>query len=187
MLTRPVAYTLILAIALAGVLLWRFFDQAPAPRPDSAADGLAMTAYAREIELMATDETGEEAWRVQAPTARYFQASDLWQLDTPNWRIQTEAGTPWFGEADQARSWDQERKARLSGNVRLQQNNPTGPTVFTTDWVEMQLPTRYAETTAPVELRSPDYQINANGARVWLAEERIQLTRDVRGRYEENR
>lgn len=180
-------FTLALALTLGAVLVWRFFDQPPAPQPSPANDGLAMTAYARAVEFMATDEQGQEAWRVSAPTARYFKASDLWQLDTPSWRIQTEEGTPWLGEADQARSWDQESKARLSGNVRLRQNNAEGQTTLTTDWIEMQLPERFAETRAPVQLRAPAYQIDATGARVWLAEERIELTHDARGRYEDNR
>lgn len=184
---RRLGVTLILALTLSGVLFWRFFAQAPVSQPTASNDGLAMTAYARAVELMATDEQGQEAWRVSAPTARYFKASDLWQLDTPRWRIQTEDGTPWLGDADQARSWDQERKARLTGNVRLRQYHADGDTTLTTEWIEMQLPTRYAETSAPIQLAAPAYQIDAVGARLWLAEERIELNHDVRGRYEQER
>ena len=148
---RRIGFTLALALTLGSVLFWRFFTDTPPPQPAPTNEGLTMTAYARAVELMATDEQGREAWRVRAPTARYFDSNGLWQLDTPVWRIQTDEGTPWLGESDQARSWDQERKARLTGNVRLRQNHADGTTVFTTEWIEMQLPERFAETSAKIQ------------------------------------
>lgn len=181
---RRLGVALALLLILGGLMLWRWSQQPPAPSPEPSNSGLTMTAYARDVQLMATDEQGREAWRVSAPAARYFQASDLWQLDSPTWLIQTEQGTPWYGRADQARSWDNEQQARLTGNVRLHQSHPEGDTVMTTDWIDMQLPQRYAETTAAVSLNSPSYRINALGARAWLAEERIELTDNARGRYE---
>ena len=136
--------------------------------------------------LLGTDEQGREAWRVSAPAARHFEASDLWQLDSPTWLIQTGQGAPWHGQADQARSWDDEQQVRLTGDVRLRQSHPEGDTVMTTEWVDMRLPERYIETTAPVSLITSSYEVDALGARGWLTEERFELTANARGRYEAN-
>lgn len=175
-----------LLIILGGLLLWQFLDR-PTPIAEAPVDnGLTMTAYARDVTLMATDAEGSEAWRVSAPAARYFDRSDLWQFEAPRWAIQTARGEPWQGTANAARSWDGERKARLEGDVILQRDDVNGPTRLTTEWIDMRLPARYAETSEPVKLTAPSYTIDAIGVRAWLAEERMELINNARGRYETN-
>jgi LPS export ABC transporter protein LptC len=66
----------------------------------------------------------------------------------------------------------------------LSQAQPEGPVTLNTESVDLNLPTRHAQTDQPVTLTGPDYKIAAIGAQAWLDEQRIELQSEVTGHYE---
>ncbi|MEX0385486.1 LPS export ABC transporter periplasmic protein LptC [Spiribacter onubensis] len=174
----------IAAIGIAYLLVWQLFiQQDEVGSPDKTA-GPALTAYARAIEITATDIDGRVAWQIRSPAARFYDNEDFWQLDAPEWHVTTETGPPWLGEAVRGRSWADETRARLTGDVVMRRLGPDGETRLETQRLDLQIPERYAETDQAVTLVGPGYRVEGIGARAWLDEERIQLLENTRGRYD---
>mgnify|MGYP002760773703 FL=1 len=171
---------LLVAILLAP----QFFSQAPEPEREGDDAGPLLSAYARDLAFWSTDATGQINYQLKAPTARYFDDSGLWQFDAPRWQVPVDQGEPWVGRADQGRSWDNQERARLEGNVVLSQAQPEGPITLNTESIDLTLPTRHAQTDQPVTLTGPAYKIAAIGAQAWLDEQRIELQSEVTGHYE---
>ena len=172
-----------LLVILTGLLAWR--GMAPEPSGDGSPARLdpEITAHAQVLTLTATDETGALSYRVNAQSARYYQQPDLWQLETPRWHLAQDEGTPWVGEANRGRVWDDATRADLRGDVVLERKEDTGTTRLETTFMHLEIPERYAETDRAVSLVGPDFQVTSQGARAWLDEERIELLNDARGRH----
>ncbi|MDR9432302.1 MAG: LPS export ABC transporter periplasmic protein LptC [Spiribacter sp.] len=172
-----------LVFVLVALLWWRLNSDSSAPTEPDTAAGPLLSAYAREFSLLSTDATGQPAYRLRAPTARYYDDPGLWQLDAPRWQVMTESGAPWIGRSDQARSWDDNEQAQLQGNVQLSRDQADGQVLLRTQTMNLELPTRYAHTDEPVTLTGPGYRVAATGAKAWLDEQRIELLNKARGQY----
>ena len=59
-----------------------------------------------------------------------------------------------------------------------------GRTRLTTQRLDARIPERYAETDQPVTMTRPGLRVDAVGARVWFAQERLELLDDVEGVYD---
>jgi lipopolysaccharide export system protein LptC len=177
---------LLAVLAIATIALWQWQDDpSPAPAPAPASDRL--DAYARDVRLQASDETGAITWQIQAPTARYFERPARWELDTPRWTLTTANGAPWRGRSRLARSRVGTDRVEIVGDVIMQRTQPAGVTRLETDYLEVRPGQSRARTPAAVALRGPGYDVDAIGARLWLDEERLELLDDVAGRYQPSR
>lgn len=179
---------LVVAVALLAILSailgWQLAaPDAPTEARTSALDP-EITAHAQTLTLTATDAQGEESYRLRAQTARYYEQPDLWQLETPRWRLQQRDGAPWTGQAERGRAWASETRADLRGNVVMEQTDNTGTTRLETPFLHLEVPERYAETDRAVTLIGPNYRVNGQGARAWFDQERIELTNEARGRHD---
>lgn len=145
--------------------------------------GPEITAHARGVTLTTTDSAGQITWEMSATEARYYERADLWMLDQPRWRLHDGAAPPWRGRADRGRSWADNQRADLDGNVVMQRESAEGVTILETPFLYLQVPEHYAETDRPVTLAGPDYQVDSIGARAWMREDRIELLENAEGRY----
>lgn len=173
-----------LAVMLAAVLGWQLFIQQDTERVSEPGPSPSLAAYARDVVLTTTDSDGQVAWRVNTPAARYYDDEDFWQLDSPRWRLSTADGPPWRGQAEHGRSWANETRARLQGDVVMTRQRPAGTLRLETRRIDLDIPARFAETDLPVKLVGPGYRINSIGAQAWLDEERIELIDTARGQYD---
>ena len=173
-----------LLVMLAVLLAWR--GMAPKPTSDETPARLdpEITAHAEGLTLTGTDETGALAYRLSAQSARYYQQPDLWQLESPHWRLAQNEGAPWVGQATHGRIWDDATRANLRGDVMLTREDDAGASRLETTFIQLEIPEQYAETDQAVTLVGPDFQVNAGGARVWLDQERIELLDNARGQHD---
>lgn len=172
------------AVLMLAVTWWSFTDRSVSVEETEAVAGPVLSGYASDFVLLSTDAQGAAVYRLEAPSARYFEDSDLWLIDEPRWQLYQDDEPPWFGRADTGQSWAGGEEAELIGDVVLMQEQANGTTRLTSERFYLQPTLQYAETDHPVSLVSPTYEINAIGARAWLDEKRTELLNEARGKHE---
>lgn len=177
----PLAATALLAALAWWGLAERDPGKATAP---ATVDEPRATYYARDFEVLVTDEAGRPEYRVSAPRGAYFEERDLWRFTEPRWWVYREQGPPWRGRAERGRSWQNGERASLDGDVRLRRPDPEGDTLLRTEHLELEPARRYAETDRLVTITGPNYELRGVGGRAWLEEERMELLSQVRGRHD---
>jgi len=179
---RPVIA--LLALVLVALLGWRMLGSPDEPTGTRAVSEPRVDAYARNVTLTTTRADGHIAWRLQSPDARHHPGEARWRLISPQWHLTTEQGAPWQGRSDQGWIGDDERRARLRGDVVMTRESDEGRSRLTTPRLDVRIPERYAETNRPVTLTRPGLRVDAVGARVWFDEQRLELLDDVKGVYD---
>ena len=174
----------LLAMILAALIGWRMMGPGDDAGADTASTDSALGAYARNVTLTTTDAEGRLAWQVQSPDGRYNRHDGAWRLASPEWRMETENGAPWRGRSNHAWIGPDQTQARLTGDVIMERQRPSGTTRLATTLLELDISARYAETDRAVTLTQPGTRIDAVGARAWLDERRIELLNNVKGHHD---
>lgn len=182
-LTRN-AILLAAAVFMLAVTWWSFNDRTVSVEAPEEPVGPVLSAYATDFVVLSTSTEGAAAYRLEAPSARYFEDTDLWLVDEPRWHMYQADEPPWVGRAAVAQSWANGEEAELMGDVVLMQEQANGMTRLRSERFYLQPSVPYAETDHPVSLVSPTYEINAIGARAWLDEKRTELLNEARGKHE---
>ncbi|PZA00091.1 LPS export ABC transporter periplasmic protein LptC [Gammaproteobacteria bacterium 2W06] len=175
---------MLLALALAALLGWRLFGAGGDPDAVRTVTDPRLDAYARTVTLTTTNADGAISWRVRSPDARHNPREGSWRLASPDWRVETDRGPPWRGRSNHGWIGDDDTRARLRGDVVMTRQTAEGRTRLTTQRLDARIPERYAETDQPVTMTRPGLRVDAVGARVWFAQERLELLDDVEGVYD---
>ena len=130
-------------------------------------------------------------WRILGPgdddradAASTDSALGAYARDVTLTTTDTEGRVDWRVRSSNVRHDRHDDTWRLTGDVVMEYQRPSGMTRLTTTLLELDVPARYAETDRAVTLTQPDARIDAVGARAWLDERRIELLENVRGHYD---
>lgn len=182
---RTLAIWVLLAAAIAsGWMLWRQQDTgAPLARAGFRPDYVL-----NQLELIALDEQGREAFTLRAPRLTRDPSAKSMDIQTPVFVIPPragQAGTPW--EVRSATAWVAPKgdEIRLRGQVKADSQDKQGrPVNIATEELNVFPNTRQATSTARVTMTQPGFILNGRGLDAQLDAKRIVLQSDVKARYE---
>jgi lipopolysaccharide export system protein LptC len=195
---RPLAYVAVIAVVALAYFIGR------AGRGDdvaAAAAELPDPGYAaRDAVVIETGQDGRERYRLNARVIRQRTESGAIELEGLDMdyhpgrqpRIPGEARVPeaddevWHLTSDKGQVRAEGDDVVLSGNVRVTGPAPgTGePLELSTSELQINTPTQYIETRAPVTLRWSGHELLARGLRADLKGGTLSLESDVSGRFE---
>ncbi len=182
---REAMYLGVLA-ALAALSTWFLSSLESSLRSDNVKDDTTPMLYMDNFSAVRMDEHGFQEYTVRSPHLVQLPADqgtwveqpdmDVFKDDIRMWMIRSRRG--WISTDNSV--------IRLQGNVSMTRPVSSGeqPVVITTRHMLLRPDDNYAETPAAVKMESASSVVTGVGLKVYLAEQRLELLSEVRGRYE---
>jgi lipopolysaccharide export system protein LptC len=192
MLRIPKQWLALIALLVLGLL---FLEKSPTVLLDPVMETEPSEfpyAYMTDIETIEFDTGGEMRYKMTTPAARYFQLdpttpgpNDYTLIDHPHILFYAEGDTsPWYLSAVKGHTDASGQRVRLTTNVEAQQDSKRhGVIRVTTSELLVHPAQQYAETDKAVKMRARQSEIETEGMRAYLNEDRIELLSQVRGTY----
>lgn len=176
------ALTLVLLVA-AVVTGWSAWRQRADTR--AAAAGAPRSDYVlRDLELVALDKQGKEAFTLRAPTLERDPADKTLSLRTPLFLIPDAEGRRWTLRSDTGWVSADNSEVRLRGNVLAHSPPDASPATLKTGQLNVFPDKELATSPDVVAVEAPGYTMRGTGMRAHLADGRIELLSRVQGTYE---
>ncbi|MFU8784390.1 LPS export ABC transporter periplasmic protein LptC [Aliidiomarina sp.] len=184
---------IILAIVAAaiGIFLWNVFHEPERADTGDASEQLIPDFTAIGLETKVFESDGRLAQQIRAERMAHFSALNLTELTNPQYvnflpeerANANETGTIWEVSADHGRYYEGER-LELEANVIILNRSNTGYiNEITTDFINIDLPTRTMHTDAAVVIQGQQFTVRGNGMRVDLEAQQMELIHHVETIY----
>jgi lipopolysaccharide export system protein LptC len=191
MLRLPKQWLALIALLVMGLLL---LEKSPTVLldPVDTESSEFPYAYMTNIETTEFDTSGEMRYKLTTPAARFYQLDpttpgpqDYTLIDHPRILFYAEGDTsPWYLSAVKGRTDASGERVHLSTDVEAQQDSKRhGLIRVTTSELLVHPAQQYAETDKAVKMRARQNEIETQGMRAYLDEDRIELLSQVRGTY----
>ena len=194
---RAVSYAAFIAVVAVAYYIGRGRSEAGAT--DTAGTPPLDPGYAaRDAEVIETGYDGRERYRLKASVIR--QQTELGVINLENLEMNYHAGaqakvpgekpSPAVGEvwrltSDRGQVRADGDDVQLTGNVLVTGPAPGSgePLSMSTESLQINTPTEYIETAAPVKLRWSGHEIDARGMQADLKAGTLRLESDVNGHF----
>ncbi len=174
----------LMTIAIAALSYWAFRQLAP--DETAATGGLAHYPqyYMENFSALNMGRDGAPKSRLEAAYLAHYAREDASELRQPGLTLFRAGRPPVVVSADKGWVTSDNEVILLTGNVRLRRNDESGGPGFTllAEDARVLVDAEYAETNRPVRLNYGRTVTHAGGMRVFLAEERMELTGNVQTR-----
>lgn len=171
---------LVALLAVATSWLSRKSETAP---PKSAAARHLPDYFIRGLESTVTDKNGRPSHQLRADYLVHFPDNDTTELERPDVTVLGDVkGSHWHATAVHGKVEGAQQQILLRGDVKLKQYGKNELDVQT-DWLRIDSHRRYADTKAPVTLKSAGTQLHGIGMKAYGDEQRLILLSAVRGKY----
>lgn len=158
------------------------------PEPEAIQESADTADYYLEgFSALNLTVEGKPRQRLSALKMAHFPADDSTELKKPRLTLYDEGRPPWRVQAESGWVSGDGEVILLQGEVRIDRSaSPeTRPIHIVTSDLRIQPSDNYAETEAPVEVRSFKDTLTAKGLQGWFQPPiRIKLLANVRGRYD---
>ena len=132
------------------------------------------------------DKNGKPRYRLEADLLNHFPDDDSIELTRLKLKLFREKLPAWSANADEGLVLEKGALIKLIGHVVMQR--PPSPTESEIKLITSNLviypQKEYAETDAAVQITSANSIIEATGMKVYLADGRLELLSNTRGKYE---
>jgi lipopolysaccharide export system protein LptC len=191
MLRIPKQWLALIALLVVGLLL---LEKSPTVLldPVDTESSEFPYAYMTNIETTEFDTSGKMRYKMTTPAARFYQLDpttpgpqDYTLIDHPRILFYAEGDTsPWYLSAVKGHTDASGERVRLTTDVEAQQDSNRHGLIRVTTSELLVLPAQqYAETDKAVKMRARQNEIETQGMRAYLDEDRIELLSQVRGTY----
>lgn len=171
-------------VALAVLLLDNWLSNRREQKQQAAASAAHVADYfMRDFTATTMDPQGKPVQRLAAQLMEHYADDNTMELTAPRLTLYQKAGPPWQINAAHGSITDDGKQVRLSGGVRMTQDDNGRTLALVTDHLLLRPKRHYAETDAAVTITAPQGVVSALGMRANLAEQRLSLLANVRGNY----
>jgi LPS export ABC transporter protein LptC len=194
---RALAYVALIAVVAVGYLIGRGGSENGAA-DIAGAQPLDPGYAARDAEVIETGYDGRERYRLKASVIR--QQTELGVITLENLEMNYHAGAQatvpgekpalavgevWRLTSDRGQVRADGDDVQLSGNVLVKGPAPGSgePLSLSTESLQINTPTEFIETSAPVKLRWSGHVIDARGMQADLKAGTLRLESDVNGHF----
>lgn len=180
----------VMAIAI-GIFLWNVFYEPQRSDVSEASEQLIPDFTAIGLETKVFESDGRLAQQIRAERMAHFSALNLTELGKPQYitflpeeRASADGtGTIWEVAADHGRYYEGERLELETNVIILNRSNTGYINEITTDFINIDLPTRTMHTDAPVVIQGQQFIVRGNGMRVDLEAQQMELIHHVETIY----
>jgi lipopolysaccharide export system protein LptC len=169
-------------------LLSGYLAQRAEPPPDRPVfvDSARPDWFMDDFVATEMDATGRPKHRLEGTRMRHFPRDDSTDLSVPYVVFYRDGEPPWTVAAQRGWVSSEGRVILLNDAVHIHRDAAPGVRAVDVETDELLLrpDEEYAETDAPIRVRTADSLTTGVGVRVYLQEERVEVLSQARGRYE---
>ncbi|NIW86619.1 MAG: LPS export ABC transporter periplasmic protein LptC [Gammaproteobacteria bacterium] len=184
MIARWGPLMVLVALALGTGWLLRELELEPRPRSDAGATHTP-DLHMEDFVSTAMAPSGRPKRRLQADYLEHFPDTDASDLVNPYLILYKAEGQPWHVRSERGWSSAGGEVLLLLGKVHIWRNDAAGARdmdIYTRD-LRVIPETEYGETDQPVRIATTTTESRGVGMRAHLAQNRVELLRDVRTVY----
>ena len=135
---------------------------------------------------MIMDEAGSPKYKMRAVHLEHFPDDNSIDVKQPFVEYFRPQLSPWILVADEGQIFNKGNLIILNGKVvmeRVKSKSEPYLKLVTRD-LTIRTDTEYAETDAKVHIKTENHDLHATGMRVYLAQGKLELKKNVTGKYE---
>lgn len=174
--------SLVVFVTVAIIAWWsttRYFGDDDLPPAQSKS---YVEIFMNEFEMIAMNENGTPAYRLNGKHLERYNNSDDTRIDQPVIKM-LETGNQWIVTADFALLNDKEDTIQLNDNVVMQQQNIEPAVTIRTQSMLFDTKTQIAQTNARVNITQGKSQLTSTGMTYNNITSELELKSSVNGHY----
>lgn len=175
------ALTLIVSALIIG--FWGFHDPDSQPsQTQSSEDENSVDAFLSGIESVQYDQQGQPSHKIIADALTHYSLSEHSVMENPDMTFYRSAASPIRLTAKTAEANADQTEIWFRHDVFIDEQTQGGMTMAT-ERLRLEPDNDFAETDLAVTLKAPSGTTHAIGMKAYLAEDRVELLKDVRSTY----
>jgi len=172
----------VLAIAAVAAASSWLSRESREPEPTAVAPA-APDYFTRDFIAVTTGTDGRRRQELRAERMVHLPDADIIELTAPHLVVYDDNMRGWYASAQEGKVKDAGAIVRLTGNVRVRQDEPR-PMELRTEVLHIYPKRNYAETEKPVTITAPEGRLEAVGLQADMERRELILLSKVRGVYE---
>jgi lipopolysaccharide export system protein LptC len=183
--SHPGTWATLLALAVLAAFTWWLQEATQAPAAVNASIGHVPDYTVEDFSLTTMNLQGKPYYRLRAPAMARYADDHTAEVQKPELEFREEKGPPWELVAERAWISADGSVVRLLGEVVITRKQAPGydaVKAITSD-VTIEPQRRYATTEREVRAWLGPHQVQAEGMKLYLPDQRLDLLSKVRARY----